>query len=340
MFIMSMTLIFIPVFMLMGFNYYIDPYWNFSHSNNNNDYQNGFDERLQKTNLLASNPPDFESLLIGSSRVTYMNSDNFQHEQVFNYSLSSMHIDEYNAYITYAEKVKGSSIEKIYMELPLHSYYANTPLPQELPEVYFEKAEDRLLDFTSLFSKDTYEKSMDNYKASQKNVFSKQRSYTRGNQVETTYPSRIEEARESFKGRYDKNGYTKTFEYKEDYKAELFEIKQQHTETKIIPFTDLAHIDRLKIYLKNPNYFDAYEKSILEIIDVYGELITFHLENELTTEDKYWLDFFHYYPNVGDAMINSLESGEGEGEIFEYINKDNVESYLANLKKLVNEPVN
>lgn len=339
MFLMSIGVMSVPVFSLMGFNYYIDPYWNFGHAHDNNDYQSGFDERLQKTNILASNPPDFDSLLVGTSRVTYMNTNEFRNEKVFNYGLSSMHLDEYGAYIAYARETKGRALDKIYMELPYNSFDGDLSLPMEPPEVFFEQAEDRFLDVSSLFSKDTFEKSLVNYEASKNDYYDKQRAYTRDNQVTTTYPSKIVEARRSVKESFDKEGYTREFPYKEDYKEILMDIQRDNPGTQIIPFTDLAHVDRLKIYLKNPNYFEAYERAIREIIEVYGSMVTFHLENEVTVNDRYWLDFAHYYPKVGDILIEALETGKGEGEIFWYLNKDNVDTYFEDLKVIVEKPL-
>lgn len=44
----SFIVIGLPVFGIMGFNYYIDPLWNYTHANDFNDYQLGFDERQLK----------------------------------------------------------------------------------------------------------------------------------------------------------------------------------------------------------------------------------------------------------------------------------------------------
>ena len=72
---------FIVFFLIFGgvvyFNYYIDPLWNFNHKNEWNDFQDGFDERQQKTNYILSHPFQYDSLMIGTSRVTYMNQFEF-----------------------------------------------------------------------------------------------------------------------------------------------------------------------------------------------------------------------------------------------------------------------
>lgn len=335
-FLASMLIILIPIVGLMGFNYYIDPYWNFSHAHANNDYQNGFDERLQKTNLLVNGVEPFDSLLIGSSRVTYMNTDEFKEEEVFNYALSSIHITEYSDYIAFAKKRNGGELDRVYIELSLHSYYAKVQPPMGEPETYFEQAQNRLLDYTSLFSQDTLHKSFVNYKASKANSYHLQRSYTRDNQVKTTYPNKgLAKGKAAFISRYDLTNYTTEFAYNEKYKDELMKIKNASPDSEFVIFTDMAHVDRLRTYLKNPNYFDAYARSIREIVNVFGKVNSFHLENDLTAKDQYWMDFYHFYPEVGDAMIHSLETGEDEGTVYISVTKENVDQYLSDLEAWV-----
>lgn len=338
MFLFSIGIVFIPVFGLMGFNFYIDPYWNFQHAHANNDYQNGFEERLQKTNLLASHPPEFESLLIGSSRVTYMNTSSYQEDRVFNYGLSSLHIEEYRDYIAYARETKGSGLKNIYMEAPLNAYNAGTEMMRDLPSSYIDQAEDRVLDFTSLFSKDTLEKSLENYEASKINAFPEQRSYTRDNQVRTTYPNdRLEKAKTKFKKQFDDTEYQSEFNYMNSYKQELQKIKRDNPKANFVVFSELAHEDRVKVYLRNPNYLEAYERSVREIVDVFGSYTSFLLPNDWTQKDKYWLDLFHYYPIVGDRMIQAMETGKGEGTFYMTVNEKNVDQYMEQLHTWVNE---
>lgn len=337
-FLINMGIIFIPVLGLMSFNFYIDPYWNFGHAHANNDYQNGFDERLQKTNLLANDPPEFDSLLIGSSRVTYMNTDAFVEDQVFNYGLSSLHIKEIRDYIAYAKKANGGKLENIYMEAPLNAYNAGTTMARDEPATYIAQAEDWILDYTSLFSKDTWEKSMENYETSKADEFPMQRSYTRDNQVRTTYGNdKLEKAKIAFEKRFDLTNYKTEFAYMETYKQELQKIKRDNPDANFVVFSEVAHEDRVKVYLKNPNYLDAYERSIREIIDVFGSYTAFILPNEWSQDDQYWLDLFHYYPPVGDGMIRAMETGEGEGTYFMKLDETTIDEYMNKLEAWIHE---
>ncbi|MDD3269201.1 MAG: hypothetical protein PHX14_07760, partial [Syntrophomonadaceae bacterium] len=51
--IIAISLILLPLAAVAGFNYYIDPLWNFNHANPYNTIQASFDERQQKTNQVT-----------------------------------------------------------------------------------------------------------------------------------------------------------------------------------------------------------------------------------------------------------------------------------------------
>jgi hypothetical protein len=163
-------------------------------------------------------------------------------------------------------------------------------------------------------------------------------SSTEENNKTPTYPNnRLRVLRENFKKQFEETKYTDEFPYDPAYKKKLVEMKRDNPDSEFVIFTDFAPADRLKMYLKNPNYFEAYDQWFHEMVDVFGEVRSFHMQNEYTQTDKYWLDWFHFYPEVGDKMIHSLETREGEGSLYLLVNEDNVDLYLADLKKWVNE---
>lgn len=331
-----LTLILVPVVSVMCYTYYIDPYWNFTHDHDNNDYQYAFDERLLKLNYLDARKPAYEGLLVGTSRVTYMNSESFQNQQVYNLGLSSLHIDEYSDYIRIANEITASTPTDIYFELSLHSYYGPSFPVLDVPDAYYKKATSRVEDIVSLFSMDTYERAKQNHQYSKDNYYEKHRSYSRSNQVTTIYPNiNSEYAVKRFIRSLDKIEGNAEFPYDEDYKERLEEISQQVPGASYLPFSDLVPFERLQAYLSIPMYWDAYERYIVEITDTYDVFYSFHTKSEYTTNYTYWFDAYHFYPEVGDVMIRALETGEGEGVVYNKITKENREEYLKELKRSI-----
>ena len=94
------------IFLIFFINYIVDPLWLFQHSNKFNQKQGSYDERQLKTNYLYYNLKDnFDGILLGSSRATYVNQNDFENMNIFNYSSGAMHPYEYKFYIDFAKKI-------------------------------------------------------------------------------------------------------------------------------------------------------------------------------------------------------------------------------------------
>ena len=90
----------IGVLFVGGVNYIVDPLWMFDYSNKFNQKQDGFDERQQKTNYIYfKSQGNFDGILLGSSRATFVNQNDFIDMNIFNYSSNSMQPFEYKGYI-------------------------------------------------------------------------------------------------------------------------------------------------------------------------------------------------------------------------------------------------
>jgi len=327
----SFIVIGLPVFGIMGFNYYIDPLWNYTHANDFNDYQLGFDERQLKTNYINSHDFNYDSLLIGTSRITYLDERAFTTESVYNYSLSGLQIEEYLPYMKYAEKKNGKPFKKIFIELYFDS--ANTSKPNTLnpPQTYIETSEAPFYAIKSLFSESTMHYARFNYDISKANHYDGARSYMRNNIAQTTYPNDdMEQSWQEFKGNF-KAESAKPFMYDHDYPKRLQAIKDAFPNTELVVFTELMPAKRLQTILHNDNRYEAYSRWMNEMVDVFGTVYSFHTVNEVTTNMDNFFDWLHYYPNVGYLIIKSLENREDQSTIMQDVNKGNLDEYLENV---------
>ena len=84
-FVVAVILI-VPIPLL---NYLVDPYWCFDHEILIGRYQAGFDERQQKTNFLTFNKGAFDTLILGSSRLTYTDTRDVP-GRAFNFATSKI----------------------------------------------------------------------------------------------------------------------------------------------------------------------------------------------------------------------------------------------------------
>ena len=100
-----------------GFIYFMDPFWTFSHSHKFNSIQYASNEREQKSNLLYFREANYDGLLLGSSRVTFLNQKDFDNIKVFNYSFSLATPEEYLKYVEFAKKQNKKDFEYIIIGL-------------------------------------------------------------------------------------------------------------------------------------------------------------------------------------------------------------------------------
>ncbi|WP_456364382.1 hypothetical protein [Priestia aryabhattai] len=328
-FLTSLIIVVLPVSAIMGFNYYIDPLWNFDHKNKYNDYQIGFDERQQKTNYINSRKDfEYDSLMIGTSRVTYMNQHKFKNEKAFNYSLSSLHIDEYLPYIDYATKKNGKDFKTIYMELYVNSYDSTAINTNRSPSIYFQKSEEPFYKITSLFSKSTFDSSIENYKISKAKFYAGPRSYNRDNVGITTYPNdRLEPLWDRFKASFEATT-SKPFIYDDDYKQKLSAIKKAYPNTRFVVFTDPIPAKRFDLIMDNEDQRNAYKRWYKEMVSIFGEVYSFQGHTPITTDMNNYFDWFHYYPNVGDDMIAAFQNPAKHKDILKVVNDNNLSKYL------------
>jgi len=316
-------------------SYIVDPLWNFTHDNENNTIQIGFDERQQKSNYITNRTMDYDGLLIGTSRVTYMNQSGFQRSKVYNYGLSSLDIQDYNDYISYAVKQNGKPFDKIYLEL----YYNSFAPPPEvssyvLPEVAIDNAQSTIYRYKSLFSYDTYKKAKENKEYSIANWYEGYRSYDRSNEVSTNYVNpNINNLFKDSIPKADTVYPDSEVPYSDQYKENLETIRNDNPDSKLIPFTDPMTAVRLKLFLADPNKFEAYQRWFEEMVEVYGQVYSFHSVNEYTIGQKYWFDTVHFYPNLGEIFVAHLDGRMNDEDILTIVTSENLDTYLTDLKK-------
>jgi hypothetical protein len=92
---------------IAGFNALIDPLWFFRHEHALNRVQAGFDERAQKTNWLRARPGRFDAVLLGSSRVTYVDQRDSAPWRLANLAANALRPREYRPYLDHFAKLNG-----------------------------------------------------------------------------------------------------------------------------------------------------------------------------------------------------------------------------------------
>ena len=313
-------------------NYTIDPLLNFSHTNALNRKFEGFNERQQKTNYILNHHARYEGIILGSSRTTFINQNDFAGMQLFNYASSAMWPFEYQGYIDYVRQLKGGALKAVVIGGDFYGIMEPLKIEFEKPESYIARALDPLDPFRNLLSIDTFKYSLRTLRL---NLRSKYRMYYERSMVKVQ--KKVEE--KEFLARYTKNLIRHTKEFSEDnyrdnssYFENLRQLKAANPGTKFIYFTSPVSADLFASILINNDRFEEYRRWIRGVVDVFGEVYCFMGINSITTHLENYPDDDHFYPAIGKILATKIATGDFDTEPKDFgtvVNAGNVEAFLA-----------
>lgn len=330
----SFTIIFI-----FTINYIIDPLWLFEHSNKFNQKQGSYDERQLKTNYLYYKlGNNFDGILLGSSRATYVNHNDFSNMNIFNYSSGAMQPYEYKPYIDFAKKIKGEDLKYIIIASDFFGTAIQDEKKKISPAYYFNTTLNSNK-YKFLFSIDTFKKSINNIKYSLKgrdlyydreaikyhSIASEEKKYK-------YYLSGLEAS--------IKNLSSPNYKYDSEYINILRTIKNENPNSKFIIYTSPISSDLLVSKIKNAHRWEEYKRWLNELIEVFGGVHNFMTINTVTNNLENYFDDNHLYPSVLKLLANKLSNVENKNIPEDFgvlVTKDNIDQHLENLRKQIND---
>ncbi len=339
---LSTVLAVITLFAL--FNYTIDPLWTFCHSNRYNNAQPGFNERQLKSNrAYFCGLEQYDALLLGSSRTTYINQHDFKTMNVFNYASVSMYPKEYRGWIEEAKKIKGTPFKTILFGVDFAASN-NGPFGQQ--QINSTPASSHYLDITTsfmyrykmLFTMDTLNKSIEVIK------HSKQLGtidYTRDNVKQTIRISdaRKQQALNQQIPLYSNWVYGKKYQYNTKIRHYFEAIKKENPDARFIIFTTPINADLFKILVQSGN-LSGYKRWLTMLVDVFGEVYDFMGINSITIDPMIYADLHHFYPPTGTLIadrVTNIPNSMLPEDFGILVNKQNLKAHLNNIEKQAKE---
>lgn len=316
-----------------SFVYFMDPFWTFNHSHKFNSIQYASNEREQKSNLLYFKDANYDALLLGSSRVTFLNQEEFKDIKVFNYSFSLAMPQEYSSYIEFAKKQNKKDFE--YIIIGLDFFGSNKNVEENMnPDDIFEHINSFAYRYKLLFSIDSLKVSLENLKRAIRHNYAG-RSYDRHNIAYTTKIDENEVLKivENTKVE-DFIGNIKEYEFNENL-GQIFEkLKKDNPNSKFIIYTtptSKVYLDKLK----ELNLYDDYKKWISISVNSFDKIINFMDYNSITINySKYFMDYHHIYPEYSNLIINKIMAKDESNlpkDFGKVLTKKNLETYLKDL---------
>jgi hypothetical protein len=162
-------LVIVSLLCIAGLNLFMDPFWTFSHSHKYNNIQKGTNERQQKANHIYFTTRQYDSLLLGSSRTTYMDRNSFVNLEVFNFSASGMRPKEYYTYIDFVVNKTQQSIHNIIIGMDFFGYFEYGLFMFDDAPLIIETTQSTGYRWKTLLSFDAFNNSFKNLRDYQKN---------------------------------------------------------------------------------------------------------------------------------------------------------------------------
>ncbi len=331
--------------LVVGANYFMDPLWCFSISHQYNQFQEAFNERIQKTNYLTYRDGKYQGVLIGTSRSTCINQYSFKGISVFNYSCNGLTLAEYNGYLKYARKRMGKDLRYIFIGLDFGQTMGDGP-EQQLPGQAADNIKSMdpgritaqvnspLHRLKTLLSVDTL-----NYSRRDFNHYPKgcRLYYTRDN-VKVYQKFRKDELDgiiSLYLDLFNKSIYP-SYKYNRSYLAQLKKIKDENPNTNIIVYLTPESAPLMKLFMKY-DLLEYYFRWLTDVISVFGGCYNFMYPHDVTRNYyDYFHDAVHSNPNVGDMIADAIynKKQRSDQEFGLYINKNNFESRKKYLEVL------
>lgn len=305
-FIITLILISFPLAVLAGFNYYIDPLWNFSHANPYNHIQASFDERQQKTDYVTFGKFDYNALILGSSRTSYINQNDFSGCRAYNYAVNNMLMEEYKGYTDYARQKNGRPFEYIFLGLDFFTTNLNLKLDNQFdpPSYYINRSNELGYRYKTLLSADVFRYAQQNYQTSVRGIPFNY-DYNRNN-IKTLLKAdqtvRDEQIASSLK-RYRTRIYA-DYKYR-DVKKILLSLKKSNPDTQFVVFTTPVSAPLYNLMVEM-GLWPRYEQWLTDLVDVFGEVYCFTYPNTITSNLNNYYDAGHFYPYIGTLVAHRV----------------------------------
>jgi hypothetical protein len=308
-------------------NFIVDPLYTFKVSNGIDIKQKDFNERAQKTNYLKFINNNFDSLLLGNSRATYINANNLP-GKVFNFSVNAMYVSEYDDVIQNFIKITGKTPKEIYIGVDPFSFSVGDS--SEIKNAY-ENTKNIFYPYKNLISLDLFQISLKNialtYKYNQRVFDRKQRFYDKNMIKGISIENKISNkpyilASKGYKFNVQKNKDLKAFK----------SLKKKYKGSKFVIFTMPVH----NVIYKDLEIQKGYALWLKGLVEVFGKVNHFMYDNMISKSHYTFFDAFHFYPYVGKKIVKniirldtSIDNLDNEFGII--LTQNNIDKYLQKL---------
>jgi hypothetical protein len=318
------------------FIFLIDPLWQWNHPFHIKTWHQSFNERLQKTNYLASRTIKVDTLIVGSSRSSYMDPSKLGSKNSFNYAVSSGTASEFAYYINYVKSRSSIPLKFILVESSFN-HALSIDKTYDIPTFYVKNAQDFTKKINNLFSKDALNlaKSV-TYKPTYNNYFVHGNNFTSYRYPQRNNFSLQQKEQEilSNLASYKQSVYNSDFDI--NYSIYLKDIRTAIGNSEFAVYTTPVSKYLLMLLIKE-NQWGNYKHWLQELVDEFGSVYHFMYPNILTLDDTSFNDAHHPTEATCNLILNAInnrqKSSALDNDYYILLNKRNFNEQLSKIKE-------
>lgn len=330
----SKVYVFIVLVLLLlvgAINFVIDPLFTFQHTVNSTFKYIDFDERTQKTNYLAYVNNNYDSILLGNSRATYLNTQELNlNANIFNYSVSAMAIEEFETLIDNFIFLTGQYPKKILIGIDLFKLGYDQNNSRSVGAL--ENTQNTFYRYKNLLSMDTLIFSLKNIVLSMRlkdNSYDRKQRFYNSEMIKGyMIPNSI--SNQEFINKTNKVPFpplrTSTLQ-------QLEKLKLKYRDSQFIVFTLPIHNSVYDEWSKDTTFMSHQEQSLRTLVDIFGTVYHFFYPHSLSNNDLNFYDAFHFYPYLGSFVIQRINNQNTHQNFGTILTKENIDLYFSNTIK-------
>lgn len=335
--LINLTLIFVSLVFIASFNFFMDPFWCFEHSHKYNSIQKATNERQQKSNYIYCTSHTYDTILLGSSRTTYMNRHDFANMQVFNFAAPAMRPQEYLTYIDFVINDTKQPIRNIIIGTDFFGYLNYGLFKFTNAASIVNTSKTSLYRWKVLFSFDATNNSIKNIRDFyyQKDID----RYNRDN-VKSSFPKPtdlVKFRKQVLDGakRYKQDEYSSTANV--NFYSIMSTIKTKHNKKVFFIYTTPVS-SPLFYQLIESGQYKNYENWLRSLVQIYGTVYHFMYINSVAKNyEKYFHDSNHAYTETNTLIahkITNFSDNNIPSDFGMLLTRKNIESKLIELRYL------
>ncbi len=288
-----------------------------------------YDQRLIKTNILQYENPDYNAIIIGSSRIRYMGSMQIGKYKILNLGLEGLGLEDFSGFVELAREKAPDSLECVIVALDMFGVNKNRKSRNQFKSTdeYLFDSQDFSYLAKLMISPNSFKYS---YKYLSDYIFNGENAIKSWSELNVPEPPN-----KKWHLKRINNAYA-GWEFDEKNISILENIKTSFEDHRLIVIVNPVSAELLQIIQNQnriPDFFN-WMQMLSQTLDGYYNFMDI---TPLTTSPQNWRDISHTHPDTMKQQIRSIVLNTTNNPNFTYITSQNADSILTCIQNRIDQ---